>query len=157
MNKNQPNLLAAPRVSAATVLLRWLILLLVVFDLASSPLHMHSHDLGGSGSIAGQSIGSDVHAQEDHPHDAHHDALGTHVHSSDGPSFAHSVLALVPSQLPVLAPVLFAITVLSPALLVQAVDDPGRSAWRASDSLAPPGHDRHWRPITRAPPPFLHA
>lgn len=158
MNTTIATQATAHRAGGVSLFLRWLVLLLVMFDLASSPLHAHAHDLGGSNGVVHATEEAATHTDADHPQADHHDVLGHHLHSTDGPTFSHSVLVLMPTQqAAVMAPVLFAITVLSPASLAQTVDDPGRSAWRITHDLAPPGHDRHWRPISRAPPSSLHA
>ena len=45
------------------MVLRWLMLLLVAFDLAGSPFHLHKHDVGAYGAGAWAALGEHSHAR----------------------------------------------------------------------------------------------
>jgi hypothetical protein len=162
VNKTASRQAPDKRASGVSAFLRWLVLFLVVFDLSSSPLHAHSHDLGGADDAEHAvevSEGHHVHDLSlDHLHADLHDAVAHHLESTHGPGFAHSVLALVPAKL--------ASMVAHPATLI-AVPAPvwpplrtdesrERSTWASTHLIPPLGADRHWRPVSRAPPLSLH-
>ena len=129
---------------------RWLLTLLLAFDLIGSPLHAHHHDLGVDG--------AGWHAL--HADDAA-DGLAT-AHVDDDPALAqssgHSLRALltvgpqVGPWLPILQSVVYG--------LDPAGGAPSRvlagTAWNAAPDRIPIPHDLHLRPDGRAPP-LLHS
>lgn len=170
MNKIHALPTANSRPRGLSLLLRWLVLLLVVFDLVSAPWHAHAHDAGGG--IAGVHglDGAGAHAAiddlDDHDEPAHHglthpwvsDAAHDAAHHVDGAhahGAVHSMLALVPSKLAAVV-VAVRVIVLVPLQPTAVNDDPLRLNWRAALVQLPSSHDRHDRPISRAPPSSLH-
>ena len=132
---------AAPRVA---LLLRWLVLLLMAFDLLSAPLHAHAHDMGGD------SLLPQLHAAS-HPEDLD---TQSHVEAALHHGAGHSLAALrTTERAGVAAPDLAVIVASVAGLLVQARLDPDAlSARSAAADPIPIASRRSWRPEGRAPP-----
>lgn len=125
---------------------RWLLLLLVAFDLISSPFHTHSHDAGGGGEFHVARAGADL----DHEDEIHIEAPDAHV-------FVHSLNVLLPAEMPRLAKQTLLDWFTAPTLALafgEAIIM--ASTWTASPDHIPIPDAVHWRPIGRAPP-SLHA
>ncbi len=128
---------------------RWLLLLLVAFDLISSPFHHHSHDVGGGGEFHMAHV---AHADVDLDHE---DEL--HIEAPDAHVFGHSLNVLLPAELPRLAKQTLLDWFTAPTLAIafgQSIITP--RTWTATPDHIPIPDDVHWRPIGRAPP-SLHA
>ena len=120
--------------------LRWLLLLVLVFDLVSAPFHAHEHDLG---------IG-DVHVGSGVLHDADHedDASADHVASG------HLIAAVFPrddqQRLP---PPAFGAILFRLSLTAQEPAPSRDRAWsRAGTDRRRPSTPPHALPEGRAPP-----
>jgi len=144
----QPSPVATERRPSGWSLLgRWLLLVLVVFDLVSSPLHAHAHD---------GDVGGDTHWA--HAIETLDDGEGAHAEPAEVALFSHSLAALLPSppSLPALVPILIEgwapprIAVVTPMVLALG------AGWNAAPDHIPNPSDRHWRPDGRAPP-TLHS
>ena len=129
---------------------RWVLILLLAFDLIGSPLHAHAHahDFGGDGRgshavNAGESA----------------DAAGAvHVEEFEGPGFRHSLAALRPAD-PAgdACAVAVATTVCVPPSVVGGLAEkmPLCAGWRNALTRVPISPFPHLRPDSRAPP-VLH-
>lgn len=128
------------------LLVHWVLIVLLAFDLAGSPFHAHAHDLGaaGFGVEAHQGVDADI----------------PHLEAQDGDGFGHSLGMLRPESP---QPPGWEATAeddslrllwLAAAVLV-ALDAPRH--WRAVPAHERPAHGRHLRPDGRAPPNLLHA
>lgn len=120
---------------------RWLLLLLVAFDILSSPFHAHSHDISGGGEIQWEHGGADI----DHDDETHAEA---HEHQ-----FGHSLIALQPAEMPRLSKQTLLDWFVAPA----AIKIHDAAVVDLVPSTATPDHipipdDILWRPIGRAPP-----
>jgi len=125
---------------------RWLLLLLLAFDLAGSPFHAHAHDVGAD--AAGHHV---LHAADS--------ASGVpHVEAEDAPAFGHSLAALRNAQP---QPDDRASVDEAPPSRAELCATPRAVASLDRACCAVPAHvarlrDLHVRPDGRAPPP-LHA
>lgn len=132
------------RPCGGSLLRSWLLVLLVAFDLVSSPFHGHPHDVGAGGNALA------TYAAAEH---AAASALA-HAHPDAGPGAGHSLMALLPAELP-RVPV-HGVTA-APALAPPQARPPAPTAalqWRfATAQPLRLADDRHWRPSGRAPPP----
>ena len=134
-------------VSGAWWFARWLLVLVVAFDLLSAPFHHHHHD-----GVEGQLEFATAHASLD--------GGDTHVESDDHPLVSHATMAIRidPSRLAQLPPVDNAdaqIAFVSAAQLLAAVDELPPPQWRPDRSRPDFRSHRSLPPAGRAPP--LHA
>lgn len=146
------NHFARPPVAKTALFLRWLVLLVVAFDLLSAPLHAHAHDMGPGMMLPHAHQGAlDDMDVDDHDGMTHAQAL---VHNATGHS--NAALRAVEGSFPP-APSLDIIVASVWALLVEpraeAVAPSSRSA--AADHIPIPSRCT-WRPEGRAPP-VLHS
>lgn len=126
---------------------RWVLVLLLAFDLIGSPLHAHHHDLGTDGLVS----------QAHHAAGVPHGWESAHFDADDASAFGHSLTGLLPAQpqpgkwqatahAAVYAP---------PSASGAATPTPLRAAWRDSRERIPILLRSHLRPDSRAPP-VLH-
>lgn len=128
----------------ASLTVRWMLTLLVAFDLIGSPFHAHRHDLGADG--------HGPHAV--HAADTSVGGEPLHVEADEGAAFGHSLTMLLPAEpqpgkwRPTLHTVVYALALASsPQSLMLA-----RAAWDASPDRVPIPPYPHLRPDGRAPP-----
>lgn len=131
---------------------RWLLFLLVAFDLVSSPFHAHSHDAGGGDAFHWEQVDVDDHdeAHIEAPHGKHFSHSLMALWSAEMPRVAEPALADVSTKVP--TDVLVASVLLGLAGLLGAEARRPRTRWRASPEHIPIPSGVHWRPIGRAPP-----
>lgn len=126
---------------------RWVLILLLAFDLIGSPFHAHAHDLGASG-LGPHAIQVGESA----------DAAGAdHVEEFESPGFGHSLAALRPAE-PSSGAWAFAaaVTICTPPPVgVLAEPVLPCTGWRNSLTRVPISPHPHLRPDSRAPP-VLH-
>ena len=144
MNATRPAAMPAGRDFGLLSLGRWVLILLLAFDLIGSPFHAHAHDFGGDG------LGSHaVHAGESA------DAAGAvHAEEFDGPGFGHSIVALRPAE-PARGAwaVAVATTIcVRPSGGGLAETMPPCAGWRSALTRVPISPFPHLRPDSRAPP-----
>lgn len=123
----------------------WMLVLLLAFDLIGSPFHGHSHDLGTDG-LSAQAL-----------HAAHGPGASdpAHVETVEGGSFAHSLAALVPAQLPLgkWHPVAhLSVYGPQPTSCTEVPTLAARAAWHAWRVRPAISSCQHLRPEGRAPP-----
>jgi hypothetical protein len=123
-------------------LVRWLLLVLLAFDLASSPFHAHLHELGDHGPLSWATASSGAaHADTSAPAD-HDDAVSGHVLTGVRLTKPEAMNA-VHGQASMPSP--------EPALVGPATVESGTTA-AAPPPRIPVFADRHLRPDGRAPP-----
>ncbi len=140
---------ASGRLGVGTVV-RWLLMLVLAFDLIGSPLHAHHHE-GATDSAGRHGLHVDA---------ATGDRAATHVDADDDHALGHSLLALLAAApqpgpwVPGVFAVLSVFSTRSPAdrAPLQVLTGPG---WNAGPDRIPIPHDLHLRPDGRAPP-ILH-
>lgn len=147
MNATRPDPALAGRDFGLLTLGRWVLILLLAFDLIGSPFHAHAHDLGADG------LGShSIHAGESA------DAVeAVHFEEFEGPGFGHSLAALRPAE-PGRGAWAFAAaaTICTPPLVgVLAETVLPCTGWRNALTRVPISPFPHLRPDSRAPP-VLH-
>ena len=138
---------AAPR---AALFLRWLVLVLMAFDLLSAPLHAHAHDMGADRLLP------QLHAAS-HADDLDIDGQ-SHVEAASHHGAGHSIAALrTTERAGVAAPDLAVIVASVAGLLVESPLGPDAPSARsaAADHIPIPSRCT-WRPEGRAPP-VLHS
>lgn len=147
MNTALPSLADPRRPSWWALVGRWLLLLLVAFDLISSPFHAHTHDAGGSGDFHAAHASVDL----DHEDETHIEAPDAHT------GFGHALSALLPAEMPRLSQqTLLGWFTAPPPAPMQAAVVMASMGWTAAPEHIPIPDGVHWRPIGRAPP-SLHA
>ena len=127
------------------MLARWLLLLLVAFDVLTSPFHGHFHDAQRHG------------AGHREPAVAQFDGDGDlqHAGPAEAAQFAHSMVALRPDNRfkPDRQPAAVAPGPAATVIALLAAEP--REVRMALPDRMPIGNARHWRPSGRAPP-VLH-
>ncbi len=141
-------------VSKTALFMRWLVLVLMAFDMLSAPLHAHAHDMGPDMSSA------PLHAGASPAGVAEPDGMPRvdgAVHRLAG----HSVAALRTAEhqstaSPALDVIVAGVASLVAALAVPAADDSVGVAWTPADDPIPLACRCPLRPEGRAPP-ALHS
>lgn len=154
-------------VRRTTLFVRWLVLLMMAFDLLSAPLHAHAHDMGPDLSTLQMHLAAQTqaHAAQDAPaapalagDDGDHDP-GPQVSSAHHERMGHSMAALRTAQgdttvTPDLAAVVDRVAeiIALPRLQVALIEQP----WTPGTDPVPIAGLCAWRPEGRAPP-VLHS
>lgn len=131
-----------PSATPAVWLLRWLVVLVLIWDQAGSPLHQHQHDSG----VDAQWLSASAHGFQ---------AAGPHLEDGDHDlRMSHAVLAVRP-QLD-LSPLAFGdesdSSFASPHVPAQATPDPRERLIPAAAASVPHSTYRSLPPAGRAPP-----
>ncbi|MGQ3050805.1 MAG: hypothetical protein ACT6S0_03385 [Roseateles sp.] len=149
---NQRITTALQPVPRTALFVRWLVLMLMAFDLLSAPLHAHAHDMGPdmfTGHVAAHADGGSDEVDSDHV---------SHAEGQAHPGVGHSIAALRSAEregmsTPSLAFIVSIVTSLQPHATPPAIS---AAPWAAGvDHIAVPSR-RSWRPEGRAPP-VLHS
>lgn len=138
----------ATTASRAASFMRWLVLVVMAFDLLTAPLHAHAHDMGAYMLMAQLHMDGHHDDLDDDDHAISHAAGVTH----DG--VGHSIAALRTTEresvtTPSLAIIVASVTSLLAEPRAQRVQQSARTA--AADHIPIPSRCP-WRPEGRAPP-----
>lgn len=126
---------------------RWVLILLLAFDLVGSPFHAHAHDFGGDG-LRSHAVHAGASADA---------AEAIHLEEFEGSGFGHSLALLRPAES---VQSVWKFSVAATICAPPPLDDFARTAppcavRRNALARIPISHFPHLRPDTRAPP-VLH-